>query len=274
MPFGTKRLHSQRAESCLFEHTRIVQNLNSKLIPIVNSVRRRLLPQHCAFCRATVEEGTICHRCLELLPVNDPFCFRCGQPVAMPLPNDVFCAYCQAAAPPFQRARAPMIYDFPVDRTLKALKFNRRLWYVPALAQLMLPLLQQEYGCCDALVPVPLHRWRHARRGFNQAVELCKPLRRATGLRILDDVVRTRPTVPQAGLDASERRKNLRDVFVVPEYLRCRHPLIVDDVITTGSTVSHLSRALLRAGADSVNALAVARVNQLGTKTGSGNVNV
>lgn len=192
----------------------------------------------------------------------------------MNLPDDVLCTHCQALEPQFELARAPMIYEFPIDQALKSVKFNRQLWYVPALAQLMLPVLQQEFTRCDALLPVPLHRWRHARRGFNQAVELCKPLRRATGLRILSDAVRTRPTVPQANLSASKRRKNLRDAFVVPEFLRCRHPLIVDDVITTGSTISQLARALFRAGADSVNVLAVARVNQLGTNIGSGKVNV
>lgn len=274
MSFYRKRPHSRPAVQGRFHHYPVMKYGGAKLCRLTIRTIARLLPQYCAFCRARIDDNAICQRCMDILPANHLICFRCGQPVSTALPDDVWCAHCQAVTPRFERARAPMIYDFPIDRALKSLKFNRQLWYVPAMAQLMLPLLDRDFGQCDALIPVPLHRWRHARRGFNQAIELCKPLRRATGLRILNDVIRTRPTIPQAGLSASERRKNLRDVFVVPDFLRCRRPLVVDDVITTGSTISQLTTALLRAGADSVNVLAVARVNQLGKKIGSGSTNV
>ena len=118
----------------------------------------RLVPQYCAFCRASINDGAICRRCMNILPVNQMFCFRCGQPVAMDLPDDVYCTHCQALEPRFELARAPMIYEFPIDQALRSLKFNRQLWYVPALAQLMLPLLQQEFTRCDALLPVPARR--------------------------------------------------------------------------------------------------------------------
>jgi ComF family protein len=177
-------------------------------------------------------------------------------------PGGVPCAHCQIQPPPYLKARAPLVYAFPADNALKALKFRRQLWYVPAFASLLLPLLQEEFPDCDALVPVPLHGWRQAKRGFNQAFEICRPLRKASGLRIVTDIKRVRATRSQSGLCAAARRKNLRDAFAVPEHLTCRRPLVIDDVITTGATVTQLARILLKAGAESVSVLAVARARQ------------
>jgi ComF family protein len=96
-------------------------------------------------------------------------------------------------------------------------------------------------------------------RGFNQATELCRPLHRATGLPILTQAVRVRATSAQTGLHAAERKRNLENAFAVSGKLQCRHPLIVDDVITTGETCSQLAMSLMEAGAESVSVLTVAR---------------
>jgi ComF family protein len=170
----------------------------------------------------------------------------------------LLCAPCLLRPPPFDHARAALLYAFPVDAALKALKFRHRLWYVPAFAELLLAELSLHFPDVDALVPVPLHRRRHVTRGFNQAHELCRPLVRRTGLPLVRGARRVRPTDPQTGLDAAARRRNLRNAFVVRE-LRCRHPLIVDDVMTTGETCRQLALALRAAGASSVNVLTVAR---------------
>ena len=173
--------------------------------------------------------------------------------------SGVHCADCQANPPPFSMARAPFRYAFPVDSAIKALKFNGKLYHAPALASYLSRELQQMRQDIDALVPVPLHRWRHARRGFNQAIELCKPVSRSSGLPILRNVRRVRSTMPQSGLDAKERRRNLRGAFAVVGRLRCRYPLIVDDVVTTGATSRQLALKLLAHGAESVAVLSVAR---------------
>jgi len=175
-------------------------------------------------------------------------------------PAGVVCAACQAKPPAFAKARAPCTYDFPLDSALKALKFKRQLCYVPALAGLLLPVLEQEFPECDALVPVPLHRTRHALRGFNQATELCRPLRRVTGLPFMRQAYRHRATRSQAGLTATERNRNVKNAFGVKGNVCCRYPLIIDDVITTGATCAQLAIALLNAGAEKVGVLTVARV--------------
>ncbi len=218
-----------------------------------------LLARACVLCDQAAEAGRLCGHCERILPWNDTFCECCGQPLVAAQPPGVVCEVCQAQRPPFIKARAPLIYDFPVDDVIKAIKFRRQLWYVPAFAELLLPLLSKDFAEVDALLPVPLYRWRQMVRGFNQAMELCRPLCKATGLPILTQAVRIRATIAQTGLNATERKRNLKNAFVVPGKLRSRHPLIIDDVMTTGETCSQLAAALLKAGAKSVSVLTVAR---------------
>jgi ComF family protein len=217
-------------------------------------------PLLCAFCGVASRGGPICGQCRNAMPWARTICELCGQSLTAMQPAGVVCAACQAKPPAFTKARAPCTYDFPLDTALKAFKFKRQLWYVPALAGMLLPVLEDEFSQCDALVPVPLHRARHALRGFNQATELCRPLRRATGLPISQQVQRHRATRSQAGLTAAERNKNVRNAFSIKARAGCRYPLIVDDVITTGATCAQLATTLLNAGAEKVGVLTVARV--------------
>ncbi len=150
-------------------------------------------------------------------------------------------------------------YSFPVDVAIKALKFDRKLFYVPAFAEILSRAL-----CClpddiDALLPVPLHWRRKARRGFNQASELAKPIARQRGIAVERGVIRRKATPFQSGLAAQQRTQNLRHAFVATRDCRYKHVLIVDDVITTGATVETLAKTILAAGAHKVSVLAVAR---------------
>ena len=161
--------------------------------------------------------------------------------------------------PLFVAALAPLEYSFPVDAALKALKFKRRLDYAPAFAELLRRMISQLPDDIDALLPVPLHWRRHAMRGFNQAVELCGPLRKQMGLPVLSNLKRVKATSKQSGLDADERRRNLQHAFVATAPVEMRHVLIIDDVITTGETCRQLATVVLAAGAKKVSVLAVAR---------------
>jgi ComF family protein len=202
----------------------------------------------------------ICARCKAVLPWNDTFCDRCGQPLAAR--SAVPCADCQRRPPAYSRARAPLRYEFPVDVALKKLKYRGHTLYAPAFAELMLPLLAGDFADCDALVPVPLHRWRQARRGFNQAAEICRTLARSSGLPLYDDAIRCRQTASQSGLSAAERRRNLQGAFSAGRRFASLRPLVVDDVITTGATCTQLAKALLGAGAEEVGVLAVAHATR------------
>lgn len=225
------------------------------------AIEASLMPQRCVFCGVDCENGErfVCIGCADDLPRIDHACPRCAQAAGAPFRSDVTCADCQIRPPPFVAARAPFSYEFPVDAAIKALKFRHKLFYVPALGALLESAFAELPADIDVLLPVPLHWQRHAVRGFNQARELCKPLQKLTGLPILKAVVRSRPTPYQSGLNAKQRRRNLRRVFEVRSVIHATHVLIVDDVITTGETCRELASALLQGGVDKVSVLAVAR---------------
>jgi ComF family protein len=207
-----------------FEQAQSVKLRNN----VLRKPRRRIIAEACVLCDRRAESGGICASCRRILPWNDSYCECCGQAL------------------------------FPVDAVIKAIKFKRQLWYVPAFAELLRESVKDEFADVDSLVPVPLHRWRQMRRGFNQAAELCRPLCNATGLPIVNEAVRIRATGTQTGLNAAERKKNLKHAFAVSGKLQSRHPLIVDDVITTGETCSQLAMTLKEAGAEKVSVLTVA----------------
>jgi ComF family protein len=219
------------------------------------------MPSRCVFCGTRCREGEtdLCSGCFDDLPWNELCCNRCAQPVATALPEQVHCAGCQLRPPPFVAAVAPLLYSFPVDAAIKALKFRRKFFYAPAFGSLLARSLPALDGDVDALLPVPLHWRRHALRGFNQAEELCRVIRKLHRLPLLGNVVRKRATRSQSGLSAKQRRRNLRAAFAVRGKIQAKHVLIVDDVITTGETCRQLAKALLGNGAQKVSVLAVAR---------------
>ena len=219
----------------------------------------QILPRTCGLCGAGLATGTICAGCRDDLPWIRRACVRCALPLAGS--TDTVCGTCQRREPPFFLAHAPVHYAFPIAAVVKAFKFRRKLYLGRLLADLMRPWLAERRGCFDALIPVPLHRWRHAARGFNQAAELAVHLRATTGLPIRHCVRRVRRTRTQSDLDAAERRRNVKGAFVVAGSPRCRHALLVDDVLTTGETCRELSLVLRRAGVEEVSVLAIARAS-------------
>jgi len=208
---------------------------------ILKRLQDLLMPLCCAFCgtRSNSIEPHICSGCLLDLPWRDELC--------------------SADVAPLSVIAAPLEYAFPVDAALKALKFRRRLDYVPGLADLLCRVAGQLPADIDALLPMPLHWRRQAMRGFNQAHELARPLQQRTALPLLHKIKRVRSTPFQSGLDAAARSRNLRNAFVAVEPITAQHILIVDDVITTGESCRQLGNVVLKAGAKKVSALAVAR---------------
>ena len=223
-------------------------------------IERFLLPPRCVCCGVAtrVSERALCAPCRQDLPRNTPCCSRCAAAVPE-LATGTVCAVCLERPPPWFRAIAPLGYEFPVSAALRALKFHRRLECAPAFAPLMLAAYRRAALDCDAVVAVPLHAARHASRGFNQALELARPIARTLRLPILSGISRVRRTQPQSGLDASARRQNVERAFRVARPARAAHVLIVDDVMTTGATVAELAVCLRRAGVARVSVLAAAR---------------
>lgn len=201
-----------------------------------------LLPPFCAFCDSEICDAPICQHCEKAMPHNQSVKSPGQYPVDIVL--------------------APLRYEFPVDAALKAFKYRHRFYYQPYFSALLIDTLLAERVEVDCVVPVPLHRWRFLRRGYNQALEIAKPVAKHFELPIAKDVRRTRATKTQSGLSADKRRKNVAGAFHVKRTLPGRHPLIVDDIMTTGHTVMSLGATLRRAGAESVSAIVVARASQ------------
>jgi ComF family protein len=157
---------------------------------------------------------------------------------------------------------APLEYTEPLDGYIQALKFAGRRHLGRALGELLVDAVRATHASrvVDAIVPVPLHRRRFLHRGYNQAVEIARPIAAALGIDFyLAGIRRPRATSAQAQLTAKERQANLRHAFLVSRDLQNLHIAIIDDVITTGATVNALARELMLAGASSVQAWAIAR---------------
>ena len=217
-----------------------------------------LFALRCLVCGEAGANGhDLCTDCLAALPRQGPACPRC----ALPMPHPGTCGECLQRPPPLDAAHAAFDYAFPLDRLLPRLKFHRDFAAGRVLAQCM----AERYASLprpDALLPVPLHRARLRRRGYDQALELAKPLARALSLPLLDDVLhRHKTTTAQSRLDADARQRNLRDAFAVaPGAKLPAHVVLLDDVMTTGATLHAAARALRKAGVRRVDAWICARV--------------
>jgi len=171
------------------------------------------------------------------------------------------CGACQQLEPAFHATRAVFRYEHPVDSLLHGLKYHGRLDLARVLGILVATeLASRGEIATDVLVPVPLDRSRLRERGYNQSLELARPIARRLGLP-LDPfgVARNRPTRPQTELSCAERRKNVRGAFSVTNDFSGKNVAIVDDVMTSGATADALAAALKQAGARQVEVWVVAR---------------
>jgi ComF family protein len=164
--------------------------------------------------------------------------------------------------PPFMRTVCPLQYEFPANRLVQAFKFKRQLAAGRVLSHLICEYVKhRETGLPDMLIPVPLHSRRLISRGFNQAYELAAYAGKVLDIPLLADALRRRRhTQAQSGLSRKQRRKNLQRAFYWHGNLKpARHVALIDDVMTTGTTVAECARVLKKAGAKRVDVWVAAR---------------
>ncbi len=207
----------------------------------------------------------LCAGCRADLPWLGPCCARCARPLATAT-GGAWCGRCLRRPTPQAATRIALRYAFPVDQLLQKLKFGGALPPGRVLGELLALNLSRREGAApttgniDALVPVPLHPRRMRERGFNQAVEIARPVARALSLPLLLHACRrVRDTPAQSGLDARERRRNPVGAFAANAEVAGKRVAIIDDVYTSGSTIAAVTHALLHAGATRVEAWCVAR---------------
>lgn len=239
-----------------------------------NAALDLVFPPLCPLCQTRLGDGRrdpLCGCCWERLDrISPPYCQLCGRPFmtfqSSPEEEGGRCGECRRRRPPFAYARAAMRYKDTAREVLHAFKFGGKRAIADPLAEIM-ALAGEAAGlpeAVDCIVPVPLHRSRQAERGFNQSALLARRLGRRWRRPVVEGSLRrTAATCPQTELAADERRKNVRGAFALrrPEQIAGRRVLLIDDVLTTGATVSECSRVLLGGGTAAVGVLTAARVS-------------
>ncbi len=221
-----------------------------------------LYPRHCLLCDAPLPSAAhLCPQCLAEMPFNRQACPSCALPIRTG--DALLCGHCTRHPPPFTHSRIPLLYQPPVSQLIGDLKFRHRLHLARGLSRLFCEAMPSDLALPDLIVPVPLHPSRLRERGFNQSQELARrvaaefelPLDNGGCRRIL-------ATAPQSRLDRRARRRNLRSAFTAEARFAGLRVALFDDVVTTGSTVTAATQALLRAGAAQVEVWALARTPQ------------
>jgi ComF family protein len=220
------------------------------------------IPSSCLLCNGYVRGlKPLCSGCENDLPWNSRACFRCAMPMSTSNP---VCADCLQSPPLFQKAFCAFRYEDPVAGLLNRYKHNGSLacghWLAHGLADAIAAHYDKaQIALPDCVLPVPLH-WRRLRgRGFDQGLEIGKVLARRLKIPLSTALRRQRHTASQQALSREQRQRNLAGAFVLREPLAARRVVLVDDVLTTGSTANEIAALLLRAGIEEVQVCAIAR---------------
>lgn len=237
-----------------------------------------IYPRRCEACESALDHGRcdearwLCDDCLRQLPrLEAPFCEKCGQPYDGAITGSFRCGNCADLKLHFECSISAYRAEKTVRELIHRFKYQHELHLSGLLGHLLQKTLHDpRLAAADmsqwTLVPVPLHHARQREREYNQAWELCRALSRHSGIPALDALKRVRPTTPQASLSRHQRIENLHRAFEVKNSVRShsrlkgRNILLVDDVLTTGSTTSECARVLRKkAGVGRVVVITVAR---------------
>lgn len=224
---------------------------------LVHALLNVLFPPTCAVCK---QAGTLlCKDCTAAMPwLEGPLCEHCGR---ISSGRMGICSACQQRPLPLAQVRAPLLFQEPVTKVIHKLKYNGQFGLGQPLGDLMLRGWPRWRPEPDLLIPIPLHAARQKIRGYNQATLLAQQLGQALNLPVNTTTLkRTRDTQPQVHLSAAERLSNVAGAFTaVDNHIAGQTILLIDDVYTTGATMSAAATTLLQAGAAYVSGYCLAR---------------
>ena len=216
----------------------------------------------CPLCLEPNNE-LICDSCKTMLPAINQQCFQCGLPLNMvdTIDHSLRCGQCLKSPPAFDLCISPYHYALPINQFITQLKFRNQLHYANILADLLIAKIDQHSeNLPECIIPVPLHRNRLRQRGFNQALEIARPIAKKYTIKLdTHSCTRIISTPPQMEQDKKTRQKNIHNAFKVAPEFHYKDIAIVDDVMTTGHTLNELSRVLREQGVKRIQVWAVAR---------------
>lgn len=235
---------------------------------IIKRILNFILPPRCPYCgKIVMFEHTLCESCFNKIRfISAPYCQVCG----MPFENEadaklnLVCAHCASHKHLNRLQRSAVVYDEFSKKIILDFKFHQKTQCAPILAKWLLSAGQDIFKQkVDLIVPVPLSYRRLFKRGYNQSAILAKMLAKQTGVSVdVTSFKKCRHTKPQSSLLENARLKNVRNAFKVvnTRHIKGKRIVLIDDVMTTGATLSECTKALIKAGALSVDTLTVARV--------------
>ncbi|NOQ34339.1 MAG: ComF family protein [Methylococcaceae bacterium] len=227
----------------------------------INHLRTILdkLPSSCILCdnRGIVNQD-ICSYCLAALLKNKVCCYQCGIALEQ-LTNSRVCGDCQSRPPAFERSYAPFIYHGAMRYLISTLKFNNHYKNARLLGQLLAETAPKtELPQC--IIPIPLHKSRYRQRGFNQCIEIAKTVSKQLQIPVDNSLcIRHKNTPHQIGLAMKERRKNVKNAFSMIKKPDYDHIAILDDVMTTGSTMREIAAVFQKSGVSKIDVWVCAR---------------
>ena len=238
----------------------------------VDDLVNLILPQRCALCGCICDTG-YCQNCSRLLPWLEDACIRCGSHLIIPQTHStrppalsanarVVCGQCQLMPPPYANTIIPFHYKPPILAHIQNLKYGGQLHLSSALGlAISNRILLSGLPLPDIIIPIPLHWKRIFHRGFNQSSEIARVIGKQLGIPVsMKHLSRQVNTPSQTGLDTQMRTKNIRNAFKAEKTCTGMHIGLVDDVVTTASTVRAAAKILAESGADQIDIWAVAKV--------------
>lgn len=226
----------------------------------LNIIQNSLLPPTCILCgHVGWQDLDLCYSCYTQLAKNTLCCYQCARPLEI---SALLCGNCLSRSPAFDATYAPFIHQDTMRYLIAGLKFNAQYKNARLLGLLLADHLKQTAQLPDCILPVPLHKARYRQRGFNQVIEIARTTGKALQIPVdVNACVRHRDTPHQTALTAKQRRTNVKNAFTLIKPITAQHVAIVDDVMTTGSTVHELARILKKAGIERVDVWVCARAN-------------
>ena len=228
-----------------------------------NIIQDYLLPPTCILCGHAGQQGIdLCYPCYTQLVKNSQCCVHCARPLEIPAQLSPLCGHCLSDPQAFDTTYAPFIHHGAMRHLIAGLKFNTDTKNARLLGVLLAQGLKQTPQLPDYLIPVPLHKARYRQRGFNQSIEIARAAGKALQLPVdVHSCIRHRDTPHQTQLTAKQRRSNMKNAFSIVKPIQVSHIAIVDDVMTTGSTVHELAVVLKKAGVARVDVWVCARAS-------------